>query len=519
MRFFRLRNVLLATGAVGAYVVYNFKLPEIQTKGEPYQVLPRASITDHPNINFMTKYPSKIGIIGGGIGGSITAKTLTQQGYDVEVLEKNSTFGGLWLQNYDGSGLQFHYGHYNIPDFPFPKDSPGYPRSSEVKNFIESYVNHFKISKYFQFNTSVSSIKKNPDDSWTVITNKGEKTYDFLILCTGPYNKPCIPAFTNRSEFKGKVIHSSEFINAESLCKGKKVLVIGSGKSAFDIIGQAHKYGGQVQAVQREAHWFVSPELKILGLNRGYFTGSRFAGLFLDPFYADSENLSFSSKFFGLLGNFYWKFIETRLEKGVPGDLLPAAELKKEKHFRGGARDDAVFNLVAQGAVKIHRGSVDGFYPDGVVVKGRRIPADVVVLATGFERELFGFKADNDGLWMYRNTIIPGVKNFAVVGIINTYCNPLYTNMQAVWLSEVLRGRVRLPGDFAMSEDVIRRRNYTRGVINGEGTISFSWFPIPQIDQFLRDMGLPTTRKKNLLDYWFDPIKPEDYSEVITHRS
>lgn len=514
-----MRNILLASGALGTYFIYHYKLPDIETKGEPYQVLDKVCIEDHPNRNFMTHYPKKIGIIGGGIGGSVTAKTLAQQGFEVEVLEKSSGYGGLWNSNYDGSGLQFHYGHYNLPDFQFPPDSAAYPRSAEVTKFIESYVKHFNISQNFQFNTTVHSITQNPDQTWTVTTDKGLKSYDFLILCTGPYNKPHMPTFKNQSRFQGKVLHSSQFINSEDLCRGKRVLVVGSGKSAFDILGQAHKYGAHVEAVMREAHWFVSPDLKILGLNRGIFTASRMAGLFLDPFYSDSENLSYSSKFFALFGEIYWGFIENCLKKGLPGDLLPESNLKKEKHFRGGARDDEIFRLVASGQVKINRGQIEGFCEDGLLVNKKKIKADVVVLATGFDREFFGFKPDEDGLWLYRNTILPGVKNFAVVGIVNTYCNPLYTNVQAVWLAEVLRGKVRLPADLEMSQDVDRRKKYTRGVIQGESVASFSWYPIPQIDQFLRDMELAVERKENVWDYWFDPIKPEDYRKVITHRA
>ena len=394
MKILRIRNLILASSAVGAYFIYNKKLPEIEAKGEPYQILPKAPIEAHPNLNFMTHYPKKIGIIGGGIGGSITAKTLTQQGYDVEVLEKSSDFGGLWNNNYDGSGLQFHYGHYNLPDFQFPAETPAYPRSAEVTKFIASYVKHFNISQNFQFNTTVNSITQNPDQTWTVNTDKGPKNFDFLILCTGPYNKPYMPTFKNQAQFQGKVLHSSQFINSAALCRGKKVLVIGSGKSAFDILGQAHKHGAEVEAVMRQAHWFVSPDLKILGLNRGIFTASRMAGLFLDPYYAEAGSLSAAGRFFGYFGGLYWAFIENCLKKGVPGDLLPDSQLKQEKHFRGGARDDHIFNLAASGQVKINRGRVEEFYAEGIVVNKKKIRADVIVLATGFEREFFGFKPD-----------------------------------------------------------------------------------------------------------------------------
>lgn len=505
------RLILISAGATG-YILYNFNYPQIQTVGEPYQILPKASLSDHPNLNLITKHPTKIGIIGGGISGSITAKTLIQQGYNVEVLDKNSSFGGLWHNNYDGSGLQFHHCHYNLPDYSFPPNTPSLPKSPEVTKFIESYVKHFNIQKNFQFNTNVLNIKKNNDETWTVCTDKGEKQYDFVILCTGPYNKPFIPSFKGKENYKGTIMHSSEFVNSEKLCKGKKVLVVGSGKSAFDIIGQANQYGANVSALMRKAHWFMSPELSILGINRAVFTASRASGLFLDPFYVEKPSflLNFSE--------WYWRFIESYLKIGLDNNLIPTSKLKQEKLFRGGARDDIIFKSILDGQIKVHRGKVDEFYEQGVISDGEKIEADLIIYATGFDREYFGIKAEEDGLWMYRNTLMPGVKNFAVVGIINTYCNPLYTNIQAVWLAEVLRGRVRLPGDFAMNEDIIRRKEYTRKVISGEATISFSWFPYPMIDQMLKDMGLSERRKKNMYSYWADPINPADYKEVVTHR-
>ena len=35
-------------------------------------------------------------------------------------------------------------------------------------------------------------------------------------------------------------------------------------------------------------------------------------------------------------------------------------------------------------------------------------------------------------IWMYRNTIVPEKKNLAVMGLVNTYGNVMYTNIQAV---------------------------------------------------------------------------------------
>mmetsp|Transcript_5330 Transcript_5330/g.5287 ORF Transcript_5330/g.5287 Transcript_5330/m.5287 type:complete len:268 (-) Transcript_5330:853-1656(-) len=265
----------------------------------------------------------------------------------------------------------------------------------------------------------------------------------------------------------------------------------------------------------RKAHHFTPIDQKVHGIPLGYLASSRFGFLFQYPFYCEK---SFIHKYFKWLGDAYWKMLENALNEDLPSELVPAAAYKNEKFFRGGSREREIFNEIKNGNLKVVRGSVEGLAENGVIVGGKLVEADLVVCATGYDRNYFGLPTENDGLWMYRNTLIPDKKNFAVVGITNTYCNPLYTNMQTVWLSEVLRGRVNLPGYPRMVDDIKQRRDYTRTVINGEDTISFSWFTYPTIDQFVRDMGLETKRKPNNFSFWFEPIKPSDYKSVVTHR-
>jgi dimethylaniline monooxygenase (N-oxide forming) len=500
---------------IGILTYFSVPFPAIKAEGEPYRLLPKATTADNPNRHILTTVPGTIGIIGGGISGCITAKTLSQQGYSVEVLDKNPELGGLWFGNYDGSGLQFPYAHYDLPDFTFPKNTEEIPKSAEVKSFIEAYAEKFNLKSLYSFNTTVNKIKQNQDLTWTVSTSKGEKKYDFLIICTGPYNKPYMPDFKGAERFQGTIVHSSQFVNAESLCKGKKVVVIGSGKSAFDILAQAKKYEADVSIIVRQTHWLIPVYLKILGLPFGYFGSSRLAGLFLDPFY---EERSWKDSFFSFLAPLYWEFVSYFIKKGIPDKLMPINSYKKEKLYRGGARDENLYKEIGENKIPLIKGSVDFISEKGIVINNEFVPADVIVCATGFERNYMGLEHDFDGLWLYRNTILPNIKNLAVVGIVNTYCNPLYTNIQAVWLAEVLRGRVRLPSEYKMTEDIRERKEYTRSLISGETTIPFSWFPYPLIDQFLRDMGLPIERKKNKISYWVHPIKPLDYKEVVTHR-
>lgn len=511
-----MKKLIFTLGGLGGFAYYStLALPKRELEGEPYSLLPKTIYLDNPNKHFITSTPSKIGIIGGGISGCITAKTLSQQGYNVEILDKNPSVGGLWYSNYDNSGLQFHRDHYNLPDFKFSDDCEILPKQKETAAFIKAYAEKFGILPYVISNTTVKSIKQNPDLSWTVFTNNGDKKYDFLVVCTGPYNKPYMPKFKGIEKFKGKVLHSSEFINAENLCKGKNVIVVGSGKSAFDILAQAKRYGANVHLIMRKTHWLVPPNMTILGIPLGYFTASRLAGFFLDPFYSER---TWKDSIISSIGALYWFFVVSAIKKGIPENLMPVSAYKTEKLFRGGARDSEIYEEIGKKIVVLTRGAVEELTENGVALGKKEFPADVIICATGFEREYLDLPAEKDGMWMYRNTILPNVKNLAVVGIINTYCNPLYTNIQAIWLAEVLRGRVRLPGEYKMTEDIKERKEYTRTVLPDEPTLSFSWFPYPMIDQFLNDMGISTQRKKNRLLNWFEPIKPNDYVDVVTHR-
>lgn len=73
-----------------------------------------------------------------------------------------------------------------------------------------------------------------------------------LVQSTGLNGAPRIPAFLGLKEFKGRMIHSSEFHGAtEKDYAGKRVIVVGSGNSAHDIAYDIHMNGGKVTMVQR----------------------------------------------------------------------------------------------------------------------------------------------------------------------------------------------------------------------------------------------------------------------------
>ena len=193
---------------------------------------------------------------------------------------------------------------------------------------------------------------------------------------------------------------------------------------------------------------------------------------------------------------------------------MPKTPYHRDKHYIGGSRNQDVYESIKKGQIRLVKGELERYTEKGMRISGQEEEADVIIFATGFQRSLLGIGDD----WRYRNVISPGLKNCAVIGIVNTYCNTLQTNLQAVWLAEVLRGKIKLPSLSEMKKDIEDRKAYSLSVIPYPSWASFSWLPYPINDQLLEDMGLPTNRKKNRFAYWTEPIKPEDYRLVVTHR-
>ena len=75
--------------------------------------------------------------------------------------------------------------------------------------------------------TTVDCIDQN-DDGWLVWTSSGKIHTRQLIVATGHQNTPVIPEWKGRSDFKGELLHSSEYRNPDAY-RGTKVLVVGSG--------------------------------------------------------------------------------------------------------------------------------------------------------------------------------------------------------------------------------------------------------------------------------------------------
>jgi len=480
--------------------------------GPPYQLLKKQPF---PNQHFLTKEPHSICIIGGGPAGLITAKVLSQQGYQVEVLEKGTRPGGVWADNYQDAGLQGTFPHFHIPDFPWPRDTALFPKLPEVRKYLDSFVDFFQLKPLLRLGAEVSSVQQEEDGSWTVSLKTGTRQrYDFLVLSTGQFSSPYIPALPGLDSFQGQALHSFYVRNAKELFAGKRVVVVGGGKSACDILTLAVENSGKVTGVLGAPVWSGSRTKLFYGREVQAWLTCRLAGM-LNP--APYEANTWQNRLLRQIGSFYWGCIAYRLAKDLPTCLKPTTDLRTPRAIIG--RDEALITHIAKGEVAIVKGPISHITPHGLMVNSVLIPADVIIFATGFQCVSFGLAGKEQTFWLYRGVVDPKIRNFAVIGYGNLTFTQVKSSLQAAWLCDVLRGAVQLPPLDAMKAEVEAYEAAIRAAYGEKACkLAYVWNEIRYYDALLRDMQVQTRRKGTWYEDLMGMPDPLDYKLVLTHR-
>ncbi|MGV9970157.1 flavin-containing monooxygenase [Nocardia beijingensis] len=178
-------------------------------------------------------------VIGAGAAGLATAREFAAHGIDFEVLEAADGIGGLWDARRPDSPVSRNThviaskGVQAFSGFPMPKDYPDYPGHELVLRYLNSYADAFDLWPRIRLNTAVDRVEPG-DGGWSVTLGDGsERRYAGVVIATGHDRTP------RRIEIPGSgtvpVLHSSEYRDPEQVL-GKRVLVIGAGQSAADIL-------------------------------------------------------------------------------------------------------------------------------------------------------------------------------------------------------------------------------------------------------------------------------------------
>lgn len=179
----------------------------------------------------MESQAGKTVVIGAGPAGLATAVQLRRSGVPVTVIERAGAVGASWRGRYDRLRLNSSRPFSKLPGARYPAGTPMFPSRDEVVAYLEDYARDNELE--IRFRTRVERLEPH-GGGWCIQTSTGDLSADHVVVATGYEHTFWVPRWPGRDRFKGRLIHSAEYRNAEEF-RGADVLVVGSGSSGMEI--------------------------------------------------------------------------------------------------------------------------------------------------------------------------------------------------------------------------------------------------------------------------------------------
>jgi cyclohexanone monooxygenase len=204
-------------------------------------------------------------VIGGGFAGLIAATRLREAGLaDIRIIEAGGDFGGTWYWNrYPGAQCDIESYCY-LPLLEetnyVPKEKYSY--APEIFEHSKRIARTYNLYDVACFQTRVTELRWNEDlKRWIVSTNRNDAMKArFVVLATGPANRPKLPGIPGLDDFEGHTFHTSRWDygytggdtngNLHKLAD-KRVAVIGTGATAIQCVPHVGASAQRLYVFQR----------------------------------------------------------------------------------------------------------------------------------------------------------------------------------------------------------------------------------------------------------------------------
>lgn len=371
-------------------------------------------------------------IVGGGFGGLLTAVRLKQAGVGrVRIVEAGGDLGGTWYWNrYPGAACDVESYIY----FPLLEETgympvERYSKAAEIRAHCRRIADHFGLYGQAVLSTQVTALDWDGAAArWVVRTDRDDRMRArFVVLTTGPLNRPKLPAIPGIDSFAGHSFHTSRWDYAytggtatEPMTglRDKVVGIIGTGATAVQCVPPLARDAKHLYVFQRTP--------SSVDARNNQPTDPEWAAS-LQPGWQQRRIESFTHQLAGNIGvedlvADGWTVLAKAMREKIAADpslladtgaLLEQADLEKmvdirariERIVADPATAEALkpwfslfckrpcfhdeylqsFNRDNVTLVDTAGKGVEAMTPAGLVANGREYPLDCLIFATGFE--------------------------------------------------------------------------------------------------------------------------------------
>lgn len=309
-------------------------------------------------------------IIGAGPAGLAVAGRLARMDIPYLLLEKGDRVGESWHGHYECVCLHTVKEQSDLPHWPMPAHYPTYVPRLDLIAYWEDYIRHMGIAPLF--GQEVRSIRRE-NGRWVATTNTDVFTAERVVVATGYNRVPNMPQWPGQERFKGVLMHSRDYRNADAFA-GKRVLLVGIGNTGAELALDLHEKGalpfisvrGPVNFIRRDVAGRPAQKTAIL---------------------------------LGKLPAWAYDFIARQVQKWTVGDLtpygLPPSPYAPSEQLRRFGKvpviDIGTIDLIKQRKVMIVP-DIQQLNENSVTFKdGRTEPFDAVIACTGYRASVEDF--------------------------------------------------------------------------------------------------------------------------------
>ncbi|MDA9021459.1 NAD(P)/FAD-dependent oxidoreductase [Gammaproteobacteria bacterium] len=350
-------------------------------------------------------------IIGAGMSGILMGIKLAERGIPFKIYEKNKSVGGTWAENtYPGCRVDIPNHFYSYSFEENHQWSQYFSQQPELEQYFQACFDKYDLAGMTQFNTEVSAMTF--DDStnlWSIqsINNGSEQSEEFnlVISCVGQLNQPKIPEINGLESFEGNIFHSARWPQDDQIT-GKKVAVIGSGASAFQIVPSIADKCNELTVFQRSAPWMfpnsdyhrdVEDGKKWLLENLpGYSRWYRFllfwpgSDQLLDSLFIDPEWQGGESSINETNDQMRQIFTDAMLGQLQDKSLIPKVIPNYPPFGKRMLQDNGAWlQSLQKDNVRIFTNEIQELTPRGILSNNQLHEFDTIILATGFKAQEF----------------------------------------------------------------------------------------------------------------------------------
>lgn len=345
--------------------------------------------------------PLDVLIVGAGLSGIGAAWQLQRRcpGKRYAILEARQAIGGTWdLFRYpgvrsDSDMYTLGYGFRPWREGKAIADGPA------IRRYIAATAREAGIDAHIRFgHKALSASWDSAAACWTVETEHDGRRQRMrarlLYLCSGyySYDEAYRPTFPDEARFGGRVVHP-QFWPADLDWGGKRVVVVGSGATAVTLVPALAATAARVTMLQRSPTYVVNrpadyafarryrrwlPERLAYGLTRWRVIAESmlmYRVVRARPELARQKIVAMARR---------------QLGPGVdPAHFTPSYKPWDQRICV--APEGDLFEALREGRATVMTDHIERFTEDGLLLRsGRRLEADLVVLATGLKLRLFG---------------------------------------------------------------------------------------------------------------------------------